>query len=176
MRKIFGESCFVLPSLNGRDKDRNYARKKETRVDRGRLDSLWKGGKGRRSDLAECCNIIKQGGREDQIIDAMPVQYVRYYRGLERMINKLQAPRSSKTQVTVLFGPPMTGKTYFDDVDIGTAKYYSKPTGTIWWDGYQWETHTKMDEFNGWYPMSNTLELFNHGEPHQVQVKGEYRN
>lgn len=77
--------------------------------------------------------------------------------------------REQKSFVTLLYGPPGCGKTYWCQQHEGT-KYWKQPS-TQWWDGYTGQEITILDEFRGWLPFSNLLRLLD-AYPLTVEVKG----
>lgn len=73
-------------------------------------------GAGKRRDLHACGQLLLSDGVAglDEIINSNPAQYMRYYRGMEALLDRCIKPRalSSPPQVTWIMGEPGSGKSY----------------------------------------------------------------
>lgn len=70
-------------------------------------------------------------------------------------------PRTAKPIVTLLLGPPDTGKSYYvRQHAVGPNPYWQiLQRGEIWWDDYDGTSAIILDDFYGWIPYSVMLRL-----------------
>lgn len=152
---------------------RDYTRKEDSR-----LDGPWEYGQftdnqGSRSDLMEIKRKLDEGMEIEQIADEHFGSWNRYRQSFIIYRGYKQPKRTSKTKVTVLFGPPGTGKSYYahqrGPVYMVTSKSYP------WFDGYNGTDAVLFDDFYGWVPFHHLLTLLD-AYPTQVQIKGGFQN
>lgn len=101
-----------------------------------------------RSDLSKAIDVAKtSSGSLRLVVEACPLTFVRYGRGLRDYINVMQfvKPYDFKMSVMVLVGDPGCGKSrYVADVCKDQCTYY-KPRGP-WWDGYNAHPNVVIDD------------------------------
>lgn len=167
--------------LGTRDQARDYCMKEDTRCDGPWEYGVWSGkSQGRRTDLANACQLIKTGGLAP-LVEEHPEMFVKYSRGMKELdfmyrqaVSKC-ADREVKT--VVLWGPTGTGKTKAA-MSFGKSKTWYKldmsaSGSTLWWDGYQGEDVLIMDDFYGWIPHGKLLNILDR-YPLRLDVKGSH--
>lgn len=155
-----------------------YCKKEATRVEGPWEDGKHKG-QGLRSDLAEVCEMIKNGSRLEEVADEYPDTYVRNYRGLGELKSLLSKKRDFMTELHIIWGPSGSGKT---SSVVGKEKdLFVKPDGH-WWDGYDGEEAVLIDDVLwiscdgvGGVARQDWLRLADR-YPHKVPVKGGFKN
>ncbi len=165
------------PRRGSRDQARDYCRKEETRVsgtDGPWEHGEWANGQGARTDLLHIKRKIDEGVSDKVLWEENPATMLRTYKGWERYRQVKIDPRTVKTQVTVIWGPTGTGKSYWVDKQAGPDAFWlhpSKDDNGCWWDGYMGQETVVMDEFYGgikWTQMLRLLDAY----PMSVPVKG----
>jgi len=158
-----------------RDKAITYCTKERTRVDGPWVSGSCEKqqGQGRRSDLHATVDTLKEKGIQ-AVVDEHPVEYVKYFKGLERLEQKLQpaVPKWNPPHVTVLVGETDMGKTRwafenYPDLYLVEAP---KKGQNLWWDGYTDQKTILIDEFRGWIDFSKLLRILD-GYPMRLDVK-----
>lgn len=131
---------------------------------------------GKRSDIARAKEIIDAGGNLSDVADQETEAFVKYFRGLQKLVNYRTSERDFKSNVIVITGDPGTFKS--GAISRLKEKYYVvRPThgnSGCWYDGYEPGRHLSVvfDDFNGgWMPYHNVLELTDRYGC-QVQSKG----
>lgn len=110
-----------------------------------------------------CCESVST------VVERQP-QLLPAIRALERYKQLSLRPLNRDVKVTVIIGPPGTGKSkyaYDTDPDL-----YSKPDGQ-WFDGYTGQKTLLLDDFYGDLPYSTLLKVLDR-YPLQVPVKGGF--
>lgn len=134
------------------------------------------GGQGRRTDLEDAANIIRDGGSMRDVAIAQPSAFIRYHRGLRAYQEMVlpATPRDFKTRVSVLCGPTRTGKSTAAAVlaNIGGNGIYYKMRGE-WWDGYSQQDSVIIDDFYGWLKWDELLKICDR-YPYRVPIKGGF--
>lgn len=173
LRRRITERAHWEPRRGTREQARDYCRKEETRVDGPwELGEFTLGGQGRRRDLADVVERIGGGGTVSDIAAEFPLEFIKYHRGIERLIMVSGKPREPEVphRAILLFGPPGCGKTH-----RVSAKYpgaYWKPTRTNWFDGYVNQDVIVYDDFNrGWFSLDEFCRIVDRYPVH-VQQKG----
>lgn len=103
---------------------------------------------GKRNDLLNATDLLRESGSLKRVAEDYPVQFVKYYRGLENYRNVVapQPRRDFKSEVIVFVGPPGVGKSSL--VRQLSPDVYTKPTGE-WFDGWDGESDLLLDDFHG---------------------------
>jgi len=109
---------------------------------------------GHRTDIDDVVEAIVGEKRTlSEVQREYPRQYVKYHRGLEKLIEgQLSARRLQEMpEVIVLYGTTGTGKTEraYDQFWPDIEHYMWKPSNEKWWDGYAGQDKIIMDEFRG---------------------------
>lgn len=124
---------------------------------------------GARTDFASALAEIKNGTPVEEVVDNQP-QLLPMIRSLETYKNKLLKPLQRPVNVIVLWGDSGTGKSrwaYDNHPDL-----YSKPP-TKWWDGYSGQKTILLDDFYGYIPHSELLNVLDR-YPFHAEVKCSY--
>ncbi len=129
-------------------------------------------GQGRRSDLAQATDLVRNNAHIRDIALAHPETFVRYHRGLTALGLVLQQPRTSCTELIILWGDSGTGKSRACPLPP-EAHWVRRPqsNGTLWWDGYANHQSVVFDDFYGWVPYSFLLNICDR-YPLTVDTKG----
>jgi len=124
---------------------------------------------GARTDFASALEEIKSGVPVEEVVDNQP-QLLPMIRSLETYKNRLLKPLQRDVNVIVLWGDSGTGKSrwaYEQFPDL-----YSKPP-TKWWDGYSGQKTVLLDDFYGYIPHSELLNVLDR-YPFHAEVKCSY--
>lgn len=153
-----------------REEARAYCMKTESRHAGPFEHGEWKaGGRGARTDLLELYGAIKRDKlNKNEIMDLMPEMYFKFHGAIDKMIAAQQTKRDWKTKITLICGPPGSGKSHWCHETFPDAYWKS---ASNWWDQYNGEETVILDEFYGWLPWNDLLRLLDK-YPYQVQVKG----
>lgn len=128
---------------------------------------------GRCSDLSKAIKLIIESGESlPDLADKFPGTYVRYNRGLEKLvaIRKKTIPWR-KVAVEIHWGVPGSGKTRQAFDRFPDLYRYRYAAGAEWWDGYDGQSAILFDEFEGQLPLKSILEYCD-GHPLPLWVKG----
>ncbi len=158
-----------------RDQARDYCRKEETRVSGPYEHGQWSAGQGARTDLLHIKRKIDEGVSDKVLWEENPATMLRTYKGWKEYRKVKIEPRTEKTQVTVIWGPTGTGKSYYVNKQAGPSAFWlspSKDDNGCWWDGYTGQETVVMDEFYGGIKWSQLLRLLD-AYPMSVPVKGD---
>ena len=104
-------------------------------------------GKGARSDLAVVAELIQAGASVSDIADLCPVQFMRGFTGITRLVMANAKPRDFDTQVFWLHGTTGTGKSRWAMEQVDRSDCYFKNGSNKWWDGYTGQRDVIMDDF-----------------------------
>lgn len=132
---------------------------------------------GKRSDIASAYERVRQGKRERDIAEELPVVHAKYYRGIERYRALLDYDNTKEfrhLQVTVLWGQAGVGKTR--QAIESSDDYYilnAPSNGTLWFDGYQGEKTLIIDDFYGWIKFHDLLRILD-GYQYRLPIKGSF--
>ncbi|AIF76249.1 Rep [Bat associated cyclovirus 6] len=132
---------------------------------------------GQRSDLRAVVSAIQSGKNAAQVAKEYPLEYIRYFRGIQELdlITNAKPPRFYKTWVYYYWGPPGSGKSKraLQEAQSLDEEIYYKPRGK-WWDGYNGQDCVIIDDFYGWIKYDELLKITDR-YPYKVQVKGGFR-
>lgn len=124
---------------------------------------------GERTDWKQAYNQVKEGQPLENIIEAQP-QLIPCINHLEKLKCRFLKPLHREVEVIVLWGDAGTGKSrwaYDHYPDI-----YSKPPSK-WWDGYTGQKTILLDDYYGYLPYSELLNVLDR-YPYHAEVKGGY--
>ncbi len=134
------------------------------------------GGAGTRTDLLAVSDRVNQGATETDIASEFPCQFMKYSRGIVRLISLTVTPRTQPPEIILCYGPTGTGKTKYcyDKWPL----LYRKPCDTRWFDRYQGQTTVLLDDFGGAMSKMTLLYLLQLLDryPLLVEAKGTYVN
>jgi len=132
-----------------RDQARDYCMKAETRKAGPWELGVWSSkSQGKRTDLMEVCEAIKEGKTQKEIFEEFPSATIRYYSNIEKCRNLFRPVRTEDLEVTLAYGKPGTGKThrFWENAPDG----WDIPVGKdLWFTGYNGEANVLIDDFSG---------------------------
>lgn len=124
---------------------------------------------GGRSDLDGVVDAIKAGVGIRRIAEDHGPEFIKFNKGIERLINLTVNPRDFKTRVEWFYGRTGTGKSRAAS-DENPNSYWKNPSHH-WWDGYEHQETVIIDDYRcDFCKFSELLRLFDR-YPYQVQVK-----
>lgn len=178
VKKIIGEA-HIEPRKGTRDQARNYCMKQESRVE-GPWEfpnpEAFESKQGSRNDLDEIALCIKDKGLNNAI-NSYPNMFVKYHKGMIALAAheiKSKVPKWRDVNVTVFWGEAGSGKTKRAFESCGDSWFkldYAK--NSVWWDGYAGEEVIIIDDFYGWIPYSQLLNILD-GYPLRLEIKGGF--
>lgn len=125
---------------------------------------------GRRLDMEEQVERVKEGATNRELWIANPTLMVQYHRSFERCRYDLFEDRTEAPGVYWFWGGTGTGKTR-TAFEAHPSRYMKD--GTMWWDGYTQQDAIIIDDFDGKWPFRDLLRLLDR-YPYSGQVKGGY--
>lgn len=134
---------------------------------------------GKRNDLINIYQDLLTNIQMSAILDKYPASFIRYHRGIIAANNVIISNKWKTCQrhleVTVIFGDPGTGKTYYvfnkSGIEGGIYELAEPNDKTVWWDNYEGEQNLLIDEYNGWIKWSTFLRVLDI-YPLKIAVKG----
>lgn len=161
-----------------------YCRKEETRIEGPKTNFTEEEkasiGQGKRSEIAEACNLIIAGTPIKEVALQFPTSYVRYHGGFHRLDQMLRVGRVSAPTVLWLYGPTGTGKSrlardlcsqYSEHAD----SLFTKCGSSKWFCGYDRQQCVIWDEFDDNFQLEVLLQLLDR-YPVKLECKGGYVN
>ena len=129
---------------------------------------------GGRSDIDAVAQSIAEGSGVAEVAESFGGEFIKYHRGIERLIGLRFPNRDFKTEVRWYWGPTGTGKTRAA-CNEAVSPYWKNPAHR-WWDGYEGQEDVVIDDIRcDFAKFSEWLRLFDR-YPVQVEVKGGTRN
>jgi len=148
-----------------------YCTKEESRI-----EGPWQGGTpaptgGARTDILAVKRMLDDGCTEQEISDQHFGTWLRYHKAFERYRSIINPKRDFKTNVTVIIGPPGTGKSRYC-LEASPDGYWKQRSS--WWDCYHGE-NVIIDDYYGWLPYDVLLRICDR-YPLLVETKGSQVN
>lgn len=171
IKKSIGSRAHIETAKGSDEQNKTYCSKEGNFFEHGEVQLP-----GKRNDLALVGEALKEGRSVADVALEHPTTFIRYHRGMEAFASIVAAkkPRTFKTKVYVLVGPPGSGKSrYAAAKSASLGDTYYKPRGE-WWDGYTGQKSVVVDDFYGWLKYDDLLKIADR-YPYQVPVKGGYR-
>ena len=126
---------------------------------------------GARTDWCVAFQQIKSGTPVEEVVESQP-QLLPCIRALDTLQAKLLKPKQRDVRVIVLWGDSGSGKSRYAYEHY--PNLYSKPPGK-WWDGYTGQTTILLDDYYGYIPYGELLNVLDR-YPYRAEVKCGYVN
>ncbi len=177
LKKLDGLTRAHLEKRRGtRAEARDYCQKEDTREDGPWTFGEYPGPQGRRTDLDDVYEALKEGQTDAQIMAAHPGTFIRNHRGIACARYVLAKPydRSKPKHVTLLYGPTGLGKSRFVwDHHPESDIWESGLDGCKWFDGFHSHKVALLEEFVADCTLPQLLRLTDR-YPVRAPVKGAY--
>jgi len=128
---------------------------------------------GSRSDLERVAQLVGEGKSLMDIAEEAPIEFIKFSKGIEKLVALRQPYRQWKTEVYWYYGPTGTGKskTAFEEAAMANSYYVKDPTGK-WWDGYVGQEVVIIDDYRrDFCTFASLLRLFDR-YPMSIEFKG----
>lgn len=169
IKRVLGGTAHVEARRGTRDQAREYCRKEATRVGGPWEYGVWIGGAGYRSDIQIIIGALKEGKKEDEILEEFPVEWARHYKIIERYRMIKGSSRNFKTAFHLYLGDAGTGKTRMVN-RLSPDGYWKRPGS--WYDGYDGEKDLILDEIDKQEISLGELLMITDRYPTRLPVKG----
>lgn len=129
-------------------------------------------GSGKRTDLENLANDIKEGKEPN---DIMILKYSKGIKELKAKYDKIKNNNWKEPTVCLIWGDPGAGKTksIYDKEGYENCYKLDKTNNEVWFDGYNSEKVLIIDDFYGWIPWGQLLNILD-GYPLKLQIKGSH--
>lgn len=175
MQNLFHGKAHLEPRRGTRNQARNYCMKEESRISGPYEVGDWlKGGQGTRTDLLALSKEIQTGASEADIASEYPVSYIKFHRGINKLIMMCTPARTEPPVIILCYGKTGTGKTKYCYDKY--SELYRKPCDTRWFDNYVGQKVLLLDDFGGAMSKMSLLYLLQLLDryPLIVEAKGKY--
>lgn len=128
---------------------------------------------GQRMDLQEIHERIKEGAKREEILEADPISYCKYRRGILDMCElaaKKRAKESRDLEVIYIHGDTGSGKSKYG---YENSEFMINGFDMQWWDGYEGEKAICIDDYDSDVPITKLLKLLDR-YPMRLPVKGGF--
>lgn len=143
-----------------------YCKKEREVVERGEPPC-----QGKRSDIEAAVEMVKEGKSIKEIGEVLPVQVVKFHKGLQALAATLVPTRDWAPEVKWFYGSTGTGKTRTAYEEAGPAAYF-KPMDTPFWEGYTGQENVILDDLRpGSFSFDQLLRVLDR-YPLTVNIKG----
>lgn len=122
---------------------------------------------GKRSDLEDVVELVKQGASIKDIKEEYPMQYIKFHGGIEKLVT--QKKRDFKPEVVWIWGKTGTGKTRM--VVESEPDLWISGKNLRWWNNYENEEAVLLDDFRGDFCTFHELLRILDRYPYRVEVK-----
>lgn len=171
-RALGYDSAHLEPARGNDQQCVDYCTKEDTRV-RG----PWELGErdreqGKRSDLIDLAEAVKNGQNDHQIALEQPVAYAKFARHIRDLRFAYFEPLRRDVSTLVICGTTGCGKTFwcFEHFpDLYRVNW--RKDGHIWWDGYRGQDVILFDDFYGEVALADMLHLLDI-YPLRLEIKG----
>jgi hypothetical protein len=131
---------------------------------------------GKRSDLDEVVTLVSDGKRIREIAEECPIQFVKFHKGIERLIALKQPSRAWKTEVYWFWGATGTGKSKRAFEMGAESSFFVKDPLNKWWDGYEQQDVVIIDDYRRDFSTFASLLRLMDRYPMTVEAKGSTVN
>jgi len=128
---------------------------------------------GKRTDIDAVVETIKAGAKVRRVADDHGAEFIKFHKGIERLIALQTQPRDFKTEVIWYYGPTGTGKSKLAfEIALAAESYYVKDPLNKWWDGYEQQDVVIVDDYRrDFSTFAGLLRLFDR-YPMTIEAKG----
>lgn len=152
VKELWGEpSLHCEPSKGTAEQNKEYCSKDGNWKEFGHFTS-----QGKRSDLEDCVEMIKEGADLLDIAEKHAGDAVRYFNGLMKIKDLYDRKRQKNTpptptEVIVFIGKAGSGKTHhaYELAGPDAYKFMCQQSGKVYFDGYDKQKTIWFDEFSG---------------------------
>lgn len=185
IKQIFESNSMHIEKRKGsREQARNYCMKDESRVLGPFEIGEWQeGGQGKRNDIDEAKDFIKNGASIAELWEEFPTLMVKYPKGMNAMHDAFTYKGMRERRIIVFYGCSGSGKTFkaFTDATGGemlaTKDVWLKPAECgNWYDGYIGQKHVILDEIDHAGINFGTFLRITDKYPVKVPIKGLHVN
>jgi len=175
-RVLGGESIHLEIARGTRDQCIEYCKKEDVEpFEYGSRDS---GGQGKRTDLSAVVECVQRGSSLREICAQHGESFVKYSRGIERLIGVLADPRDFPTSFVWRWGVTGSGKsrdTHAESKGLCNGRVsWISDVSLKWFDGITTDTKgIVLDEFDGSASLAYLLKVLDR-YPFKVPVKGGF--
>lgn len=182
IKKVLGDNTIHLEIRKGKkNQARDYCLKDESKtkpfVELGNVKSITECKQGKRNDIGDIYNMIKNNCSEDDIKEYDFAAYCKYYKCFKSCINDVKNKLSgtfNNIEVNVLIGNAGLGKTSYIYDKHGAENCYALQKGNndnLWFDGYHGQDVLIIDDFYGNIKYGTMLNLID-GYKMKLEIKG----
>lgn len=167
-KKMIGNHIHIEPCKGSVDSNYKYCTKEGDFVEHGTKPQ-----QGKRIDLIEVADQIKEGKTVAELTLENPMLYHQYGRTLNVLedLRMNNVYRSHMTACTWYYGTTGTGKSERAFKDFSPDTHYVLPKDKGWWDGYRQQHTVIMNDFRGHIPYDELLQIVDR-YPYQVSRRG----
>lgn len=173
IKRLFAdEKMHIEPRMGTAEQAANYCKKEESRI-----DGPWEYGtisqQGKRNDLEDAVEIIKNGNTLEYLAQEKPMVFVKFSRGMKELYNTLNKPAERPApHIEYHWGAPGAGKSRYAHTTYPDA-YHCIDNKEAWFDGYDGQDAVIFDDFQGLIPRAHILKLLDRW-PHRMPIKGGF--
>jgi len=131
---------------------------------------------GKRNDLLEVCNKLKQGAKLVDIAVDHPTTFVRNHKGIGAWKAAISPKREKHTISLVIYGASDSGKTHWVRSTFPGALWLTKGATSLWFDEYDDHDVIVFDEFCGGVMSLTWFKRLIDKTPLTLDAKGSSRN
>jgi len=173
MKKNLSATAHFEPAKGTRAQNLLYCTKEP------RLDGPWKEGdftvsERQRTDLKVVIEAVREKRKLSDIVETFPETYIKFHHGIEkyRFIHDSTDKTWREVDVSVYWGDTGTGKTHTALTDNPDYFKLDKANNT-WFDGYDGQSCLVIDDFYGWLPFGQLLNILDK-YPLRLEIKGGF--
>jgi len=175
-RILGGESIHLEVARGSRDQGIEYCQKED--VDAYEYGQRSSGGQGKRSDLSAVVESVKSGKSVRDICADHGESFIKYHRGIERLMGCLSLPRDFPTNFIWRWGKTGAGKsrdTHAESQGLCNGRVAWIPDVSLkWFDGISTDSRgIVLDEFDGTCSLAYLLKVLDR-YPLKVPIKGGF--
>jgi RNA helicase/Putative viral replication protein len=160
----------IKTNINYTSKSKDYDKEADIFITKGTFNVK----QGKSAGLSEIIKDLKEGKKIKESIKGKEEAYIRNHVGIKDYRRMHQKDRREKTYTIVRYGQSSTGKSTIWTKDFDSENIYvlkDSNGASIWWDGYDGQELSIIDDYNNNLPLKYMLNLMDH-TPMMVDIKG----